>query len=416
MKSRKKVITGMFTAAMLLGSTCFVSAADNAWVKDATGWRYQNADFTYANSSWKQDKSGQWYHFNAAGYMQTGWILDNGKWYYMNHVPGSLEGAMKTGWIWVNGKWYYMNPVSDGTKGAMQTGWVKVENKWYYFDKTDGDMAANTWVTDGSVRYYVGTDGAWTGATNDVPVSSSRKSGSSHNNNNHTNQDSDKVLDNVGLDKDSFGEGVETKKPVVDEDKGTTTVVATNKTGDTITIITETGNSSATPTVVVEIDSSKPMQAETVQQVKQAESAVSEKLEESVSTTVAKSKSDAKKAVQENSEVKVAVVLSEASSSASTGSVSKAQTVSVVAQKDTDTAEVKDTAETVAESIIDQADDSSASVVYNGKAYSQKEAKAVVGESMPGTVKDGERVVYVLINGEYVEYTINVDTVDASGV
>ena len=34
--------------------------------------------------------------------MQTGWLKENGVWYYLD---GS--GAMKTGWYQVSGKWYY---------------------------------------------------------------------------------------------------------------------------------------------------------------------------------------------------------------------------------------------------------------------------------------------------------------------
>ena len=35
--------------------------------------------------------------------MQTGWLEQNGQWYYLD---GS--GAMTTGWQPVNGRWYYM--------------------------------------------------------------------------------------------------------------------------------------------------------------------------------------------------------------------------------------------------------------------------------------------------------------------
>lgn len=36
--------------------------------------------------------------------MKTGWLLLEGKWYYLD-----ASGAMKTGWQWVGGKCYYMD-------------------------------------------------------------------------------------------------------------------------------------------------------------------------------------------------------------------------------------------------------------------------------------------------------------------
>ena len=58
--------------------------------------------------------------------MATGWVNDNGTWYYLNE-----SGAMKTGWVNDNGTWYYLN--------------------------ASGAMLANTTV-DG---YTLGPNGAW---------------------------------------------------------------------------------------------------------------------------------------------------------------------------------------------------------------------------------------------------------------
>ena len=49
---------------------------------------------------------------DAQGTKATGWVKDNGAWYYLN-----AEGVMQTGWVKDNGIWYYL----DGS-GAMQTG------------------------------------------------------------------------------------------------------------------------------------------------------------------------------------------------------------------------------------------------------------------------------------------------------
>ncbi|MBP3926204.1 MAG: hypothetical protein J6D13_03345, partial [Clostridium sp.] len=47
---------------------------------------------------------------------------------------------------------YYFDEV-----GYMKTGWILWNSKWYYCG-SDGAMLANTTTPDG---YYVGSDGAW---------------------------------------------------------------------------------------------------------------------------------------------------------------------------------------------------------------------------------------------------------------
>ena len=46
------------------------------------GWMPQ-PNGGYAQNEWKQ-VGGEWYHFDDRGYMQTGWINDNGARYYLN--------------------------------------------------------------------------------------------------------------------------------------------------------------------------------------------------------------------------------------------------------------------------------------------------------------------------------------------
>lgn len=62
----------------------------------------------------------EWYHFDEAGYMQTGWLTDKDQnRYFLHNVSDGTQGHMVTGWYLVAGKWYYFNPVSDGTRGAL---------------------------------------------------------------------------------------------------------------------------------------------------------------------------------------------------------------------------------------------------------------------------------------------------------
>ncbi|MGG7153003.1 N-acetylmuramoyl-L-alanine amidase family protein, partial [Clostridium neonatale] len=61
------------------------------------------------------------------------------------------NGAMKTGWLNDNGTWYYLQ-----SNGAMKTGWLNDNGTWYYL-QSNGAMAKNTTI-DG---YRLGSNGAW---------------------------------------------------------------------------------------------------------------------------------------------------------------------------------------------------------------------------------------------------------------
>ena len=123
----------------------FQGQSATGWRKDAKGqWSYlKDAKGTKA-TGWLKD-NGTWYYLNAEGVMQTGWVKDNGTWYYLD---GS--GAMQTGWKYVGGQWYYL----DGS-GAMQTGWKYVGGQWYYLSGS-GALLVNTTTPDG---YKVNANG-----------------------------------------------------------------------------------------------------------------------------------------------------------------------------------------------------------------------------------------------------------------
>ena len=58
---------------------------------------------------------------------------------------------MQTGWLKENGLWYYLDD-----SGAMKTGWYQVSGKWYY-SYSSGELAVNT-IVDG---YTVNYNGEW---------------------------------------------------------------------------------------------------------------------------------------------------------------------------------------------------------------------------------------------------------------
>lgn len=138
------------------------------WVRDARGWRHLHTDGSFTRGEWERI-DGRYYHFDADGYMQTGWIKlsawyylggngamvtgwnkISGKWYYFDRFGGMLSGWQKIG-----GKWYYLGGAKDG---AMKTGWQKISNTWYFFNR-GGDMKTG-WLKSGGKWYYFESSGA----------------------------------------------------------------------------------------------------------------------------------------------------------------------------------------------------------------------------------------------------------------
>ena len=130
------------------------------WLRNNGTWYYMNKDGSMKTGWFKEGKNwfylkptgamatgwtyvdGKWYFMNESGYMQTGWVYSGGHWSYMNE-----SGHMRTGWIYVDGSWFYINE-----SGYMQTGWKYIEGKWYFF-KGSGVMATGWTYVDGSWFY-----------------------------------------------------------------------------------------------------------------------------------------------------------------------------------------------------------------------------------------------------------------------
>ena len=118
--------------------------AQGQWVWGARGWWYRYADGTYPTNTSKTI-GGKVYRFDADGYMRTGWVFEQGLWYYH-----AVSGAQATGWVLDGISWYYMDP----STGAMATGWVTVGSHSYYLDPQTGTMKTG-WLKDGDSWYYL---------------------------------------------------------------------------------------------------------------------------------------------------------------------------------------------------------------------------------------------------------------------
>lgn len=139
--TNSKVSSGSSGSSGGSGSSSYKAPTEGTWVKDAAGWWYKFPNHTWPANCWTQltwNGVSQWYRFNEAGYMVTGWYLD------------------------ADGNWYFLHNVSDGSQGHMYTGWHQIEGKWYYFRENvggpAGSLVVNRATPDG---YTVDANGVW---------------------------------------------------------------------------------------------------------------------------------------------------------------------------------------------------------------------------------------------------------------
>lgn len=124
-------------------------------ISTKTGWLNENGNWYYYNSDgnkktgWLFDR-GAWYFFNPSGEMKTGWLFNGGAWYFFNQ-----SGEMKTGWSFNGGAWYFFNQ-----NGEMKTGWLFDRGVWYYLNQT-GSMKTG-WLYHGNNWYYMSRTGQMT--------------------------------------------------------------------------------------------------------------------------------------------------------------------------------------------------------------------------------------------------------------
>ena len=118
--------------------------ATNTWIGDY----YVGADGQWKIAQWKADSNGWWYCHADGSYTRNDWEKIEGYWYLFDS-----NGWMLTGWQYVNRNWYYLQE-----NGAMlDQGWHEINGDWYYM-YSGGMMASNTWIGE----YYVDSSGVRT--------------------------------------------------------------------------------------------------------------------------------------------------------------------------------------------------------------------------------------------------------------
>ncbi|MBO5228397.1 MAG: hypothetical protein J6B39_05325 [Lachnospiraceae bacterium] len=121
-----------------------------------TGWVSDNGSYYYYKNhqalTGLQNIDGTTYYFDGNGRMFTGWAFLNNKWHYFNK-----DGAMATGWLKLKDKWYYLEP----TTGVMAEGWLQLGDVWHYLTPGSGEMLSNCVKIIDGLPYRFSNDGVW---------------------------------------------------------------------------------------------------------------------------------------------------------------------------------------------------------------------------------------------------------------
>ncbi|MDY3122716.1 MBL fold metallo-hydrolase [Suipraeoptans intestinalis] len=121
---------------------------EGSWIRMDNRWRYM-VQGKFLNQGFA-DINGVRCYFDTDGYLVTGWILHEDKW-YCAHLDGSLA---KSKWVESGGKWYYLDANYEMAVSTTVDG-------GYYVDETGVWVQEGTWIKDGIGWWYRYPNGSW---------------------------------------------------------------------------------------------------------------------------------------------------------------------------------------------------------------------------------------------------------------
>ena len=156
-----------FLGAGFLATSSNVQAAEQSNTgfahKDGKVYYVENGQLTKGwksiNVKSEDSKEGThkvWIYVSQTGEVQTGWVQDNGSWYYLSELTGEQKGIglMQKGFIELNKTFYYFDE-----SGAMKENqWFQTTEGWYYADKS-GAVKVGEWFQVGNKWYAASNNG-----------------------------------------------------------------------------------------------------------------------------------------------------------------------------------------------------------------------------------------------------------------
>lgn len=150
----KKIFKVMALTIGIMSAAAFTSFADG-WTKENNQWVYYQNGSKICND-WKTGADGSYFYLGNNGNMVTNSFIDgeryvdsdgkmvtntwrqiDSKWYFFDNNGKMIKSRSKQ----INSNWYFFDDM-----GEMQTGWVYDNGDWYYCDaNAGGRMLTNTW-------------------------------------------------------------------------------------------------------------------------------------------------------------------------------------------------------------------------------------------------------------------------------
>ena len=112
----------------------FSTADNHIWQKKGEFWYFIPQGEEALKDDWARI-DGRWYHFSKTGEMEKGWILNQGRYYYLAGDGGMISWQ----WLLDRGKWYFLG--EDG--GILANQWLFEGGKWYFLNP-DGSYNTNS--------------------------------------------------------------------------------------------------------------------------------------------------------------------------------------------------------------------------------------------------------------------------------
>ena len=156
-----------FLGAGFLATSSNVQAAEQSNTgfahKDGKVYYVENGQLTKGwksiNAKSEDSKEGThkvWIYVSQTGEVQTGWVQDNGSWYYLSELTGEQKGIglLQKGFLEINKTFYYFDE-----SGAMKENqWFQTTEGWYYADKS-GAVKVYEWFQVGNKWYAASRNG-----------------------------------------------------------------------------------------------------------------------------------------------------------------------------------------------------------------------------------------------------------------
>lgn len=157
-KQMKKMATFALVAGLSVVSA--TTAFAGQWKQDSIGWWWQEDDGSYPVSTWKEI-DGKMYHFDANGYMETGWNK-----YPTTRRNYNWDGSSYT--LYTSDEWYCLLPSGEMLTAGNWDGGCLGEDGSLYIDRTfyDEDLYYQREYSDlpafiGTPKEYLGASGLY---------------------------------------------------------------------------------------------------------------------------------------------------------------------------------------------------------------------------------------------------------------